>query len=87
MPFLGFPGSFKTYFYVSIGIILMALIELMSIQYCSRCDDPLDNHVEDDLDRYKEPKRSSKLKKDLYDQNEHAEEVDGLSDDQPEELK
>ncbi|MCK5096434.1 MAG: hypothetical protein KAR24_03710 [Candidatus Pacebacteria bacterium] len=78
MPFLGFPGSFKTYFYVFAGIVLMALIELISIQYCSRYDD----RVDEDFDRYKDPKGSSKPKKDLSDRNEHVEQTNILDEEQ-----
>ena len=33
MPFLGFPSTVKTVFYVVVGILLVLLIELMTVQY------------------------------------------------------
>lgn len=55
MPFLGFPAAFDKYFYLLAGLVLAGLIELASIQYCSKCGTLIQSPVDEALDRYEDP--------------------------------
>ncbi len=46
MPFLGFPTSLKTFFYVFSGLLLAVLIELISIQGRHFIDKKIDDETQ-----------------------------------------
>lgn len=55
MPFLGFPEEIDRYFYLVAGLIVAGLVELVSIQYCSKCGQ-LCAPTHENLDTYHDPK-------------------------------
>jgi hypothetical protein len=56
MPFLGFPEAWKTFFYVIAGLSLAALVEIISIKYCPKCDSFVDA-VKEEFDIYEDPEK------------------------------
>ena len=51
MPFLGFPEQFDKYFYLIAGLLIAALIELISIQHRYENNKSV-KEVEGDIDHY-----------------------------------